>query len=208
MEPDREPDRRERILEAALEAFAERGYAAATIADVRSRSGASVGSIYHRFGGKEGIAAELYVDCLRRYQQGVVAALRRARAAESGIKALVRHHLRWVERNPRRALFLLERRDAEAAAEDRVRALNHETFAVVRSWLAPHVESGAIRSMPLELLYATVLGPCQEHTRQRLRGRSGVSLAEAERVLAEAAWGAVRVDSAIERDQSRQPEGG
>jgi AcrR family transcriptional regulator len=185
-------DRRDQILDAALHAFAERGYAAATIADVRRRSGASVGSIYHRFGGKEGIAVELYLDSLERYQRGLVATLRRNPDAEAGIRALVRHHLRWVERNPDRARFLLERRDAEAAAEDRVRALNHETFAAVRGWLSPHVDAGAIQRIPLELLYAAVLGPCQEHTRQRLRGRTSVSLAEAERVLSTTAWGAVR----------------
>jgi AcrR family transcriptional regulator len=201
-------DRRARILDAALEAFAERGYAAATIADVRLRSGASVGSIYHRFGGKEGIAAELYLDCLSRYQRGLVATLRRCRDAEAGIRALVRHHLRWVERNPQRAMFLLERRDAEAAAEDRVRALNHETFAAVRTWLAPHVEAGAIRPMPLELLYAIVLGPCQEHARQRLRGRTKLSLAETERVLAAAAWGAVRGDDRTANGNPTEPEGG
>ncbi len=50
-------DRRDQILAAALGAFAEKGFAAATIEDVRERSGASTGSIYHHFGDKEGLAA-------------------------------------------------------------------------------------------------------------------------------------------------------
>ena len=65
------PDRRQVILDAALEAFAERGTAAATVDDVRRRSGASVGSIYHHFGDKEGLAAALYVEGLRSYQEGL-----------------------------------------------------------------------------------------------------------------------------------------
>lgn len=40
----------------------------------------------------------------------------------------------------------------------------------------------------------SVLGPCREHTRQRLRGRMRVPFAKAERLLADAAWGAVRTD--------------
>ncbi|HTO27428.1 MAG TPA: TetR family transcriptional regulator, partial [Devosia sp.] len=44
-------DRRRQILDAALSAFLERGYAATSIADIRARSGASTGSIYHFFAG-------------------------------------------------------------------------------------------------------------------------------------------------------------
>src|SRR5215203_1122980 len=103
--------RREEILSAALSAFTEKGFAAATIEDVRRLSGASTGSIYHHFGGKEGLAAALYVDGLAGYQDGFLAQLRRARDAEAAIKALVRHHLRWVEANPDLARFILGRRE-------------------------------------------------------------------------------------------------
>ena len=41
-----------RILDAATEVFATRGFTAATMADVVTASGASIGSIYHHFGGK------------------------------------------------------------------------------------------------------------------------------------------------------------
>ncbi|MDF2823788.1 MAG: TetR family transcriptional regulator [Mycobacterium sp.] len=42
----------QRILDAAAAAFREHGFTAATIGDVVSASGASIGSIYHHFGGK------------------------------------------------------------------------------------------------------------------------------------------------------------
>ena len=42
----------QRILDAATEAFATRGFTSTTMADVVAGSGASVGSIYHHFGGK------------------------------------------------------------------------------------------------------------------------------------------------------------
>jgi AcrR family transcriptional regulator len=43
----------QRILDAATEVFAERGFTAATMADIVDHSGASIGSIYHHFGGKK-----------------------------------------------------------------------------------------------------------------------------------------------------------
>lgn len=51
--PDREAAVRDRIVRAALEVFAEKGYRGATIADVVRRSGLSVGAIYTHFSGKE-----------------------------------------------------------------------------------------------------------------------------------------------------------
>jgi AcrR family transcriptional regulator len=51
--PDREAAVRDRIVRAALDVFAEKGYRGATIADVVRRSGLSVGAIYTHFSGKE-----------------------------------------------------------------------------------------------------------------------------------------------------------
>jgi len=43
----------QRILYAATDVFAARGFTAATMADIVDHSGASIGSIYHHFGGKK-----------------------------------------------------------------------------------------------------------------------------------------------------------
>lgn len=183
------------ILAAALDCFDEHGFAATTIEQIRARSGASIGSIYHHFGGKEQIAAELYVDGLRGYQEGFVRALKRhPDDAEAAIRALVRHHLRWVEQNPRLARFLMGRRETELrlATEARVRELNREFFPRVAAWVKGQVDAGALRALPSDLWEPVLLGPCQELTRLWLSGRTRISLREAERELAEASWRAVR----------------
>jgi AcrR family transcriptional regulator len=72
---------RSSLLAAAREVFAASGFAEASIADVVGRAGASVGSLYHHFGGK----AELYIALFEDYQRGqeerAAAAVREARAA-------------------------------------------------------------------------------------------------------------------------------
>ena len=186
------------ILAAALECFDERGFAAATIEEIRALSGASIGSIYHHFGGKEQIAAELYVGGLRGYQQGFVRALEQdPDDAEGGIRAVVIHHLRWVRRNPRLARFLMNRRETELrlATEARIRELNREFFPRVQAWLRRQVDAGALRPLPLDLWEPVLLGPCQELARLWLAGRTRISLQAAERELAESAWRAVRSDT-------------
>jgi len=182
------------ILQAALECFSESGFAATTIEDIRRRSGASVGSIYHHFGGKEGLAAELYIEGLRGYQEGFLEALdRHPDDAEGGVRALVRHHLRWVERNPQLAQFLMNRRETElrVATEARLRELNRAFFPRVNAWVGGHARTGTMRPLPADLLEPILLGPCQEFARLWLAGRARSSLRSAERELAEATWRAV-----------------
>lgn len=64
----------QRILDAATEVFATRGFTAATMADVVAGSGASIGSIYHHFGGK----SELYVALWQEHQAAQEAAASKA----------------------------------------------------------------------------------------------------------------------------------
>ncbi len=188
---------REAVLDAALEVFTEKGYGAAGIEDIRTRSGASVGSIYHHFAGKEQIAAALYARGLEDYRDGLLAALSRSRGAEAGIRAIVRHHLRWVASEPALAGFLMNRRETEvvAASEERVHALNRETFGRIAEWQAEQVRSGALNELPLDLLLAIALGPAQEFARHQLAGRATSSRARAERTLGEAAWAALSTQS-------------
>jgi AcrR family transcriptional regulator len=183
------------ILAAALECFAERGFAATTIEEIRQRSGASIGSIYHHFGGKEGLAAELYVEGLRSYQEGFLAAIEPDAEPEEAVRAIVRHHLRWVQSNPLLAQFLMNRRETElrVATEARVRELNRAFFPQVTEWVQRGVASGKLRPLPAALLEPVLLGPCQEFARLWLNGRTRISLRRAEQELAEATWNAIRV---------------
>jgi AcrR family transcriptional regulator len=183
-------DRRQEILAAALRTFTERGVAAATVDDVRRLSGASVGSIYHHFGDKEGLAATLYVEGLRDYQEGYLEIVRELPEAERGVRAVVRHHLRWVAAHPDLARFLLA--GPPAGAAEQVAPLNRELFAATRAWVDAEVAARRVRSMPRELMYAVLIGPSQEFSRHWLAGRTKTSMRTAERVLAQAAWDALR----------------
>jgi AcrR family transcriptional regulator len=192
----RDPERRDKILAAALECFSERGVGATTIDDVRALSGASVGSIYHHFGGKEGLAAALYVEGLDDYQRGLLKALRDHTDAEAGTKAVVGHHLRWVQSHRKLAQFLLTRRAPEVrlASQAGLRDLNRVLFAELDEWLGRHVAAGTVEDLSRDAFYAVVIGPAQEVSRHWLAGRTRASLTRLEGELANAAWKAIRKD--------------
>ena len=69
---------REALLSAAREVFTASGFAEASIADVVARAGASVGSLYHHFGGKAELYLALFEDYQSRQEERAAAAVRSA----------------------------------------------------------------------------------------------------------------------------------
>jgi hypothetical protein len=114
---------------------------------------------------------------------------------------MVRHHLRWVGENRELAAFLINRRETEvvAATEEPLRELNRAMFAETAAWYGGHAEAGLVRELPFDLLYSIVLGPAQEYARHWLAGRSRTSMKQAERTLADAAWGALATNAKAAR---------
>lgn len=190
----RAPGTRDALLEAALHAFAERGYGSTTMADVRRAAGASTGSLYHHFPTREHLAAALWLDGLERFQDGFAATLHAADGAQAGVRAGVRFHLGWVREHPDRARLLLGDQDpaVRAAAAERLAARNAAFFGAVRAWHAGHVAAGALRELPFDLLYALWIGPAQEVARAWLAGGTRTALDRFAGELADSAWAALR----------------
>ena len=184
----------EKVLEAALRLFDGIGYSAATIEAIRVDSDVSIGSIYHYFGSKEGIAGALYAESLWSSLRGLTQALVRHRGGEEGVRAGVGHYVHWVNDNPARARFLLRRRETEVTRVNQadVELLNRRVFATIEEWYRPLVETKELRELPLSLLGAIWFGPAQEYARQELERSERSKLLAAETDLADAAWASLR----------------
>lgn len=78
---DRAAGTRRALLGAAREVFGTSGFSDAAIADVVGRAGASVGSLYHHFGGKADLYLALWEDYATRQEERAAAAVSAARAA-------------------------------------------------------------------------------------------------------------------------------
>jgi AcrR family transcriptional regulator len=182
-------DRRSAILSAALAVFTEKGIEAATIDDIRRKSGASVGSIYHHFGNKDGIAAALFAHTLDDYWARVLAAVADEADARAAIRALVGTHLHWIVAKPDAARFLFSRRQAVGAAhEESVRQHTAGHLKQLLKLFKPWFNEGVLRRMPVELYVALLLGPAQELSRHWLGGRIAFDPRDAVAELSAAAW--------------------
>jgi AcrR family transcriptional regulator len=69
------------VIEAASALFVERGYENTSVNDIVARSGVSVGSIYHQFGGKAEVFLVLAEQVLNTHAAASVQGMRRAREA-------------------------------------------------------------------------------------------------------------------------------
>lgn len=190
---ERSRQRRDRIIGAALSCFTELGYERTTMADIRHRSQASTGSIYHHFKSKEQLAAVVYLEGIRDYQAGLLRVLERQDEASEGVRAVVRYHLTWVVEHTDWARFLLQMRHAEfmAGTEEAFRDLNSRFARGMADWVVGQVRKGRIRGYARDVFIAILLGPCQEYARQWIGGQAVTEPQAAAEEIADAVWAAL-----------------
>ena len=195
--PPATPDRKSAILAAALRVFTDKGIEAATIDDIRLRAKASVGSIYHHFGTKEGIAAALYSDALDDYWARLLAGAGAAATPRAAIHALVATHMGWIVTKPDMARFLFARMQVlRPEHEQAVRKRTSGHFKALLALVKPWLEDGQLRRLPAELYGPLLMGPAQDLARQWLDGRLRGDPYQFVPALSDAAWRCLAADGA------------
>ncbi len=187
------PARRASVLDAALACFSERGLEGTTVSDIQSAAGCSVGSIYHHFGSKEGIAEELFILGVQRLNQRMLKRLRRCKTGEESVRAVVGEYVRWATRESAMACYLHSRDVSFSAdARERLRDIHREYVEALFAWFAPFVETGEMRRLPVQVYIPLISGPIQEYVRRWLSGQHTRSPQQVEALFADAAWNAVK----------------
>ena len=103
---------RDAMLDAARELVLEHGVQNASVSAISERSGAPVGSLYHHFGSRDDLVAELWVRAVRRAQVGFLAAAGHATAARAALDAALSvHDFARAHRRDARLLVSFRRED-------------------------------------------------------------------------------------------------
>jgi AcrR family transcriptional regulator len=96
----------EAILDAAAQLVAAHGPAGSTIGAIADSLGAPTGSIYHRFGSKDVLLAELWLQTVETFQIGFQASLSGPQPRDAGLDGAL-YTPRWVRAHPVPARLLL-----------------------------------------------------------------------------------------------------
>ena len=123
----------QRILDAATDVFSTRGFSAATMADIVDYSGASIGSIYHHFGGKKELFLAIFERLSADVERRIDEASRQAAELDSqqAFAVHARAYLNAIWAN-RRAALMMASGDVPAGF-DRIRRRSTRTF--FQRWL-------------------------------------------------------------------------
>jgi AcrR family transcriptional regulator len=163
-----------------------------------------VGSFYHHFRDKLSLAATVYLEHLQRFQGDLLVELDRHPRTEDAVRGLVVAYLRWAAADPRAMRYLHQCHEPNVAeiAEGEEARLRQSFYGRLAGWLGERAATRELRALPPEHSLALWLGPAEQLIRgaidptghspapdpDALRAR----LTDAERVLADAAWAALR----------------
>ena len=95
----RTPDKRSRILEAAVKVFARHGYFGARVSDIARRARVADGTIYLYFRSKEDILVSLFDEVMAEHVDKGREELRAVEGTEARLLVIAKHHLRLLGGN-------------------------------------------------------------------------------------------------------------
>src|SRR5437870_6812810 len=98
-EVPRPQSKRERILRAATDVFAQSGYFNAKVSEIAKAAGVADGTIYLYFDGKEDLLITIFREHTRNYLASLERDLANVRRPEDRIRVAIRHHLEALGRD-------------------------------------------------------------------------------------------------------------
>jgi AcrR family transcriptional regulator len=125
--------RREQLLHAAAQLFAERGFAGVTMDDIGGAAGISGPALYHHFSGKEAMLGEMLVSISEHLLEQGSAIVAGTTSADEALDSLTRAHVAFAIDHPE--LITVHFRDLVRAAEVDRQQVRRLQSRYVRVWV-------------------------------------------------------------------------
>ena len=185
-------DTREQVLAAALHLFTHDGYFNTSVHDIARESQVSVGSIYHHFKDKEGIARALYLGLIERMVEALDAIHRQHTSAYDRCRALIALLFRITEDEPETMEFMLYAKHREFLPGERP-VCSSRPFELMRAFVADGMDSGEVRRMDPMVASTCLFGGAIRMITARLDGVLDGRLQDYEEEIWRCSWRAVAV---------------
>jgi AcrR family transcriptional regulator len=154
---------RERILQAAMAVFAERGYAAASMDEIARRAGSSKGGVYFHFANKQAIFEALIAELVTMLESAVRASIAGAHGALARVDAALATVISiFSAQRGLTHLLLVEVNGLGHPFDQEARAARGVFIAVIESYLEQAVAEGAIAPLDTHIAACVWLGAINE----------------------------------------------
>lgn len=150
-------DPRQQVLDTVLQLFSKRGYFATSVQDISRESGVSVGSIYHHFGDKEGIARSLYNTLADRMSSRISWISARQGTVHDQCRDIVRTLFDMTEDEPLVMDFMLYAKHKEFLPDEKP-ICSSKPFELMRTIVAAGMDAGEIRRMDVMVASTSLFG--------------------------------------------------
>lgn len=157
-------DKYHRILEAAVEVFAEKGFSQSTISQIAKKAGVADGTIYLYFKNKDDILAQFFSYMSKLVFDEFKLAVNSADNAVEKFRNLIRQHLKAFQQDRNMAaVYLAETRQINRLAEDQIKEMAGMYLDIVSEIVELGQEEGSIRkNLYLGLVKRFILGGVDE----------------------------------------------
>jgi AcrR family transcriptional regulator len=165
---------RDKILRAALELVAARGFQGASVARIAERAGVNVGSMYYHFSDKENIISALYLQGKARIAASAFRGMEGGASAEDQLKMVIGNVVRHLVDHPAEFSFVEQFENSPYFAADRHGA---ERAEAVRPYQQLHenlIEQGAAGNLSADVFESLFSGAVIALTKHFLRQGSRV----------------------------------
>lgn len=176
-------DTKERVLAAALEVFAERGYQAATVEEIAERAGMTKGAVYYWFRDKEDLATDLQREVWTTIATQAQRVLDPDASAIDNLKLAFRGYLHSLDDSAQARFFL---RDcwAVASLDAAGRQQMEMGVGLVKELVEDGIRRGNIADVDAETFTRVLLGAFAEATLHVLtKGHSEQAIEVVERLI-------------------------
>jgi AcrR family transcriptional regulator len=149
--------RRQKILDAAVELFQERGYLGTTVDDIAARAGVTKRTLYHHMGNKECILAEIHSTFIQVGLQRWEAVVSEGGTPTEVLRRLFEEHVRVVAANRQAiAVFFEEGKHLNEKNRSEISAQRDRYEAILYTTISEGVAAGEFRA-DLNVRVATLL---------------------------------------------------
>lgn len=150
-------DTQAQILSATLSLFTGQGYFNTSVHDIARESEVSIGSIYHHFNDKEGVARALYNDMIDRMSSELAIIKKNHGSAHDRCRAVIELLFNITEQEPEIMEFMLYSKHREFLPNERP-VCSSQPFEIMREFVQDGMKSGEIQDMDLMVASTCLFG--------------------------------------------------